>query len=56
MGRVTFDMTVSLDGFVTGPNDNPDNGLGDGGERSAIIRSSEYRTHRARKHTGDPGT
>lgn len=33
MGKVTFNITVSLDGFVAGPNDNPDNGLGDGGER-----------------------
>ena len=32
MGKVVFNMTVSLDGFVAGPNDNPDNGLGDGGE------------------------
>ncbi len=33
MGKVTFNMTMSLDGFVAGPNDNPDNSLGDGGER-----------------------
>ena len=33
MGKVTFNITVSLDGFVTGPNDNHNNGLGDGGER-----------------------
>ena len=33
MGKVTFNITVSLDGFVAGPNDNPNNGLGDGGER-----------------------
>jgi dihydrofolate reductase len=32
MGKVTFNITMSLDGFVAGPNDNPDNGLGDGGE------------------------
>ncbi|TLN20511.1 dihydrofolate reductase, partial [bacterium] len=32
MGKVTFNMTVSLDGYVAGPNDTPDNGLGDGGE------------------------
>jgi hypothetical protein len=25
--------SVSLDGFITGPNEGPDNGLGDGGER-----------------------
>ena len=33
MRKVTFNMTMSLDGFVAGPNDNPENGLGDGGER-----------------------
>jgi len=33
MGKVTFNMTMSLDGFVAGPNDRPDNGLGDGGDR-----------------------
>lgn len=32
MGNVVFNMTVSLDGFVAGPNDSPEKGLGDGGE------------------------
>jgi dihydrofolate reductase len=32
MGKVIFNMTVSLDGFVAGPHDGPDNGLGDGGD------------------------
>ena len=32
MQKVVFNMTMSLDGFVAGPNDNPDNGLGDGGD------------------------
>ena len=32
MGKVVFNMTMSLDGFVAGPNDGPDNGLGDGGD------------------------
>jgi dihydrofolate reductase len=32
MGKVTFNMTMSLDGFVAGPNDGPENGLGDGGD------------------------
>ncbi len=31
MSKVVFNMTVSLDGYVAGPNDNPENGLGDGG-------------------------
>ena len=33
MGKVVFNMTMSLDGLVAGPNDNPDHGLGDGGDR-----------------------
>jgi dihydrofolate reductase len=32
MGKVVFNITMSLDGFVAGPNDGPGNGLGDGGE------------------------
>ena len=32
MTRVVGDISISLDGFVTGPNAGPDNGLGDGGE------------------------
>lgn len=33
MGKIVFNMTMSLDGFVAGPNDGIDNSLGDGGER-----------------------
>jgi dihydrofolate reductase len=29
---VYFDISISLDGYVAGPNDGPENGLGDGGE------------------------
>lgn len=32
MGKVIVDITMSLDGFVAGPNDGPENGLGDGGQ------------------------
>lgn len=32
MGKIVFNMTMSLDGFVAGPNDSPENGLGDGGQ------------------------
>jgi dihydrofolate reductase len=32
MGTVIFENSMSLDGFVAGPNDNPENGLGDGGD------------------------
>jgi dihydrofolate reductase len=33
MGKVTFNMSMSLDGFVAGPNATPDNSMGDGGMR-----------------------
>jgi dihydrofolate reductase len=33
MGKVTAGITTSVDGYVTGPNDGPGNGLGDRGER-----------------------
>jgi dihydrofolate reductase len=33
MGKVVFDITASLDGFVAGPDDSPELGLGVGGER-----------------------
>lgn len=32
MGKVIFQNSVSLDGFVAGPNDSRENGLGDGGD------------------------
>jgi hypothetical protein len=33
MGKVTADMSMSLDGFITGPNDGLEHHLGGGGER-----------------------
>src|SRR5207237_5388240 len=33
MARVVAGITTSLDGYVTGPNDGPGKGLGEGGER-----------------------
>ena len=33
MTKVTAAITISVDGYVAGPNDGPGNGLGDGGER-----------------------
>jgi dihydrofolate reductase len=33
MGATVLYMSMSLDGFIAGPNAAPDNGLGDGGER-----------------------
>ena len=33
MGKVVYDISMSLDGFVSGANVRPEAGLGDGGER-----------------------
>ena len=33
MTKVVATITISLDGYITGPNDGPGRGLGDGGER-----------------------
>ena len=33
MGKVTYDISMSLDGFVSGANVRLEAGLGDGGER-----------------------
>jgi dihydrofolate reductase len=33
MGKVLAAITISVDGFITGPRDGPGRGLGDGGER-----------------------
>src|ERR1041384_6386491 len=33
MAKVVVELSMSLDGFIAGPNDNPENGLGDGGDR-----------------------
>jgi dihydrofolate reductase len=33
MANTVLYMSMSVDGFITGPNVRPDNGLGDGGER-----------------------
>jgi dihydrofolate reductase len=33
MAKITAAITMSVDGYITGPNDGPDKGLGDGGER-----------------------
>src|SRR6478672_1775244 len=33
MSATVLSMSMSLDGFIAGPNEGPGNGLGDGGER-----------------------
>ena len=35
MSKIFVELSMSLDGFVAGPNDGPENGLGDGGDQLA---------------------
>src|SRR5919197_3685283 len=47
MGKVVFDITASLDGFVAGPNDSPDLPMGQGGLRLFDWYFSESETSRS---------
>jgi dihydrofolate reductase len=47
MGKVIFDITASVDGFVAGPNENPENPMGDGGMRLFDWYFSDSETSRA---------
>ena len=52
MGNVNLDISMSLDGFVAGPNMRPDLGLGEGGER---LHDWVFGTEAWRKSHGRPG-
>ena len=57
MGRVRFDISVSLDGFIAGPNDGVGNGLGDGGEAlHEWVLDLESFHERHGREGGEPGT
>jgi dihydrofolate reductase len=45
MSRVVADISVSLDGFITGPNDSVEEGLGEGGEvlHEWVVRLASWR-------------
>ncbi len=46
MSEVYAQLSMSLDGFVAGPNDSPGNGLGDGGERlhEWVVATADWRS------------
>jgi dihydrofolate reductase len=52
MGKVTFDMSLSVDGFIAGPNMNPEQGLGEGGDR---VHEWFFDTRLWREMHGEPG-
>jgi hypothetical protein len=37
MSATVLHMSISLDGFVAGPNEGPDNPTGDGGYRARLV-------------------
>jgi dihydrofolate reductase len=45
MGKISAEISISLDGYIAGPNDSVDNGLGDGGERlhEWVVRLKSWR-------------
>lgn len=51
MSSTVLYMSMSLDGFVAGPNERPDNGLGDGGDRL----HEWFSTGAGTDHAGVPG-
>ena len=56
MSQVTCQISVSLDGFVAGPNQRPDNPLGEGGERlhDWVVATESWRAQHGRTG-GEPG-
>ena len=53
MTIVAAAITISLDGYITGPNDGPGNGLGDGGERlhywGSVVHGATRRSRTGRR-------
>ena len=53
MTRIIADISVSLDGFATGPGLGPDNGLGTGGAPRTLMQRSVISTSAATHLTYD---
>jgi hypothetical protein len=53
MTRIITDISVSLDGFVTGPDPRPDNGLGTGEAPRTLVQRSVISTSTATHLTCD---
>jgi len=54
MSKTVLDMSMSLDGFIAGPNEGPGNGLGDGGHRlhEWFLRGADSATDALARVTG----
>ena len=51
MGRIVLDMSMSLDGFISGPDDDKDHGLGINGEVAGLVPTEEW--HNSRRSRGE---
>jgi hypothetical protein len=54
MPKVIADITMSLDGYVTGPGADPEHGLGDAPELHAWVTEQEPGRHRSSKERRRP--
>jgi hypothetical protein len=57
MAKSVLYMSMSLDGFITGPDDGPGNGLGNGGHRlHEGARRADLRAHPRRPRRSGPSS
>src|SRR5687767_5040616 len=57
MGKVHFEISMSLDGYVAGPNQSPDEPLGEGGEElhEWVVRLPSWQEKHGRAPDGPAG-
>jgi len=58
MSKLRFNITMTLDGYIAGPNQSVENGLGEGGEQlhDWIIKLKSFRETHGDKGGGETGT
>ena len=58
MSKLRFNISMSLDGFVAGPNQSPENGLGEGGEdlHDWVVKLKSFREMHGDSGGGETGT
>ena len=54
MGKVIVGLTMSLDGFIAGPDDGPDQPLGEGGGRHFFWMNAGPESNRVNEHMAPP--
>ena len=58
MSKLRFNISMSLDGYVAGPNQSPENGLGEGGEdlHDWVVKLKSFREMHGDSGGGETGT